>query len=826
VGKELNSLLTDFVFALRLVRKAPLFTATVVAVLALGVGANTAVFSVIHGALLHPFPYADSEKIVFIASTPRQGNGQMSVTYPDYLEFRKQARTLDYIAFATNRDLTLTGVKQPASLKGAVVSAPVWPLLGVPAMLGRTFTDAEDRPGAAPVCVIGTSMWKDKLDADPNILGKQVMLDGKSYTVVGVMPRRFKFWAGEVWIPAGLEADTEIMRSRVLRLNTWAVGKLAPAVSLQQANAELEVIAKRIGDQYPDTNKNVGARASLLTNNTTGSIRGALYMLLGAVGFVLLIACANVANLLLARANARSREFAIRASLGAGRGRLIRQVLLECVPLAVLGAGSGILVGAWGLRGLLAILPEDGIPAEAAISVNVPVMLFSFVACMVTMLLFALLPALDVAHGRLTEALQEGGRGTGGPRASRVRSSLIVGEVALSLVLLVGAGLLIRSFGRLQAVKPGFDPSRLLVLTIKLPRSGYPSGLQATRFFEEIVGRAKLLPGVQSVAASSNVPLLGSGGMPLLTRNGTYSSLKDLKGVQFSAVTADYFSAQGIRLAKGRTFTEGDRAGSEPVIILNEAAVKQFLGGKDPLGESVMLGLPDNLNKPGLLPKGLDTFHWSRVVGVVQNVLQFGLDSEPRPAAYMPVEQTWDSDIFRNTMFVLVRTVGDPVQSASGMRSIVAAVDPSQPIQAIATMESTIVDSLRQSRFSTVLLGIFAAVASTLAAVGIYGVVSWNVTQRTRELGIRTALGATPSAIVLLVVGSGMRAILIGLAIGFAGSLALTRLIGNMLFETSAFDIGTFMAAGAGLSAVALLASLLPARRASKIDPIVSLRAD
>jgi putative ABC transport system permease protein len=822
----MNSLFTDFAFALRLLRKAPVFTATIVAVLALGVGANTAVFSVIHGVLLHPFPYTDSERIVFIASAPRDGNGQMSVAYPDYLEFRKQARTLDYIAFASNRDLTLTGVKLPASVKGAVISAPAWPLLGVPAMLGRTFTDAEDRPGAAPVCVIGASLWQEKLDADPGIVGKQLMLDGKSYTVLGVMPRRFKFWAGEVWIPAGLEADTEIMRSRVIRLNTWAVGKLAPTASLQQANAELDVIAKRIGDQFPDTNRNVGAHASLLTENVTGSIRGALLLLLGAVGFVLLIACANVANLLLARANARHREFAIRASLGAGRGRLIRQVLLECVPLAIMGAVSGILVGAWGLRGLLAILPEDAIPAEAAISVNVPVMLVSFAACVVTMLLFALLPALHVAHGRLTEALQEGGRGTGGPRASRVRSGLIVGEVALSLVLLVGAGLLIRSFGRLQSVKPGFDASRLLVVTIKLSRSEYPSGLQATRFFEEVVERAKLLPGVQSVAASSNVPLLGGGGMPLLTRDRTYSSFKDLKGVQFSAVTADYFSAQGIRLVKGRTFTEADRAGTEPVIIINEAAVKQFLGANDPLGQSVMLGLPDNLNKPGLLPEGLDTFHWSRVVGVVQNTRQFGLDSEPPPSAYMPVDQTWDSNIFRNTMFVLVRTTGDPLQSASGMRSIVATVDPSQPIQAMATMEATVEDSLRQSRFSTVLLGVFAALASALAAVGIYGVVSWNVTQRTRELGIRIALGAAPSAIVRLVVGSGMRVVLVGLAVGLAGSLALTRLLGSMLFETSAFDVGTFIAAGAGLSSVALLASLVPARRAAGIDPIVSLRAD
>jgi len=822
----MNFLFNDFVFALRLVRKSPAFTATIVAVLALGVGANTAVFSIIHGVLLHPFPYADSERIVFIASVPLDGNGQMSVTYPDYLELSKQARSVEHVAFAADRDLTLTGVSQPASLKGAVVSAAAWPLLGVPAMLGRTFTAAEDRPGAAPVCVIAASLWQEKLDSDPKIVGKDLTLGGKSYTVVGVMPPRFKFWADEVWIPAGLEADTELMKSRVIRMNTWAVGKLAPTASLPQANAELGLIARRIAEQFPDTNRNVGAHASLLMENVTVSIRGALLILLGAVGFVLLIACANVANMLLARANARHREFAIRSSLGASRTSLVRQVLVECMPLAALGGGAGILVGAWGVSGLLAILPKDAIPAESVISVNLPVMLVSFAACMGTMLLFALLPALGVARSSLSGALQEGGRGSGGRRAARVRSGLIIGEVALSLVLLVGAGLLIRSFGRLESVKPGFDPSRLLVMTIKLPTSRYPSGLQATRFFEEVVAKAKLLPGVQSAAASNNVPLLGGGGIPLVTRDRTYASIKDLKGVQFSAVTADYFAAQGLRVVEGRAFTEADRAGTEPVIMLNEAAVKQFLGARDPLGQSVMLGLPDNLNKPGLLPKGLEKFNWSRVVGVVQDARYFGLDSKPPPAAYAPVDQIWDSNLFRNSMYVLVRTAGDPSKVASGMRSIVAEVDPSQPIQAMATMESTIVDSLRQSRFSTVLLGLFAGIASTLAAVGIYGVVSWNVTRRTRELGIRSALGAMPSDIVRLVVGGGMRMVLIGLAIGLAGSFALTRLLQGLLFETSTFDAVTFLAAGAGLTFVAFLASLVPARRAARIDPIVSLRTE
>jgi ABC-type lipoprotein release transport system permease subunit len=775
----MNSILTDILLAFRLLRRSPGFAATIAVVLALGVGANTAIFSVIHAVLLHPFPYTQAERIAFVASRPADGNGTMPVAYLDYQEMRRQSRTFDHLALAANRDLTLTGVKEAQSLKGALVSAPVWPLLGVPALLGRTFTDAEDRPGAAPVCVISAALWRDHLDSNPEVVGREILLDGKAYTVVGVMPPRFKFWAAEVWIPVGLQADTEMMRSRLLRMNTWVVGKLRPGVTLQEANTELNVIAARIGEQFPDTNRNVGAVASLLMDNVTGQIRRPLLMLLGAVGFVLLIACANVANLLLARANSRQREFAIRAALGAGRPRLIQQVLLECIPLALLGAAAGIMVGDWGLRGLLSILPADVIPAEAVITVNLPVMLFAFAVCAGTMLLFALFPAFELTRRPLTGSLQEGGRGSGGPRASRMRSGLIVGEVALSLVLLVGAGLLIRSLEKLQAVNPGFQAENLLVMTLRLPASRYPTANAATRFFEEVVARA-----------------------------------------------VDYFAAQGLRLVQGRVFAASDQAGSEPVIILNEAAVKQFLKGGAPLGQSVMLGLPANLNKPGLLPKGLDTFQWARVVGVVEDSRHFGLDEPPPPAAYIPVDQSWTAEGMRNKMFILLRTEGDPLRAAAAARSIVSALDPNQPIESLATMTGTLDDSLRGSRFTTLLLGVFAAMASVLAAVGIYGIVAWNVTQRTRELGIRTALGATAGDNTRLVVSQSMRVVGLGVGIGLAGALALTRVLQSMLFETSAFDLGTFVTVGAGLTAIALLASFLPARRASRVDPIVALRAE
>ena len=822
----LPAMLAEILHAFRLLRRAPAFTATITIVLALGVGANTAIFSVIHAVLLHPFPYTDSDRITFINSTPAGGNGSMPVTYPDYLEMRRQSHAFDQLAYASNRDLNLTQVREPATLKGALVSAPVWPLLGVAPVIGRTFTDAEDRPGAAPVCVISSSLWTGRLGGGPQVLGRELMLDGRAYTVVGVMPPRFKFWAGEVWIPVGLEADTPVMRSRVMRMNTWMVGKLAAGTTLKQGNAELALITKRIADQFPDTNKGVGAEAGLLADTVTGPIRNTLLMLLGAVGFVLLIACANVANLILARANTRHREFAIRAALGAGRGRLVRQILLECVPLALLGSVTGILVGAWGLRGLLALMPADVIPAEAVISVNLPVMLLSLVVCTGTMVLFALFPAFEATRGAIAAGLQEGARGTGGSRSSRVRSSLVLVEVALSLVLLVGAGLLIRSFGRLQAVEPGFNPEHLLVMSIRLPEARYPSPTGATRFFEDVVSRARRLPNVTAVGASSNMPLLGGSGMPLIVEGRTYASMKDLRGVQFSAVTPDYFAAQGLRLTRGRAFTDSDRAGGEPVVILSEEAVKRFLPRGDPLGRRVMIGLPANLNTPGLLPKGLDTFQWSRVVGVVESARYFGLQSQPAPAAYLPIGQVWEVPLFRNAMFVLMRTSGDPLKAAASARSLVSSVDPDQPIQNLTTMDSVLADTLRQDRFSVLLLGVFAAIASVLAAVGIYGIVTWNVTQRTREIGIRTALGATSGDVVRMIVGQSMRVVVLGLVLGLAASLALTQVLETMLYETSPFDAPTIAVVVLGLAAVALLACFLPARRATRVDPSLALRAE
>ncbi len=824
----MHSLLADFALAFRLVRKSPGFAATVVAVLALGVGANTAIFSVIHAVLLNPFPYPRSEQLLFIGTTSEGQQGVSPMTFPEYQDYSAQLRSIEHLTWATNRTFTLTGVSEPAALNGAAVTAAAWPMLGLAPMLGRTFTAAEDQPGAAPVAVLSAATWQGKFGRDPDILGREIVLNGRAYTVVGVMPPRCKFWGAEVWVPAGLEADTEIMRNRIMRMNSWGIGRMKAGVTLEEANTELGVIAQRIATQYPDTNRNLGARASLLAESVTGPVREPLLMLLGAVGFVLLIACANVANLLLARSATRQREFAIRAALGAGRFRLIRQVLLEVLPLALLGAAAGILAAAWGLQALLGLLPAEAIPAESEVRMNLPVMLLSLGVCVGTMLLFALLPALELARTQFTSVLQESGaRGSGGPRGGRLRAALIVAEISLSLVLLVGAGLLIRSFSKLQSVDPGFNAANLLAVPLQLPDSRYAHSVQATQFYRDLLERVRLLPGVQSVAAASNAPFLGGSGIPLITPDKTYASLSDLQGVQFSGVLGDYFAAQGLRLTQGRVFTAADRAGSEPVIILNEAAVQRFLAaGTDPIGQRVMLGLPENLLTPGLLPPGLDRFQWATIVGVVASARHFGLQGDPVPAAYFPIEQGWEAPFLRNNLFVLVRTSGDPLAVAPAVRAAVKALDPDQPVGRMAPLETSIAESLSQSRFGTVLLGLFAAVAAVLAIVGIYGVVAWNVTQRTRELGIRAALGATREDALRLVLGQGMRVVGLGLLLGLGGSLVLTRLLERMLYRTSPFDPWIFTAVAALLALVALAACLVPALRASRVSPLEALRTD
>jgi putative ABC transport system permease protein len=821
-------MLSDLRLALRQLTKSPGFAITVIVVLALGIGATTAIFSVINAVLLNPFPYEDGNHILFVGSSRLDHpNSQMPVAYLDYLEWRRDARSVEHLAFATGTSATLTGIPEAAVIRQGAVSAPVWALLGMQPVLGRVFTDAEDTPAAAPVCVLSYATWQKRFAGDSNILNHAITLDGKSYTVIGVMPPTFKFWAADVWTPVGLQAGSDLMQSRVMRNDSWVVTRAAPGRSIDDVRAELSVIARQIAQAHPDSNRDVGVSMHYLSESVSGPFRNPLMLMLCAVAAVLLIACANVANLLLARTIARRREFAVRAALGASRGQLIRQTLVECIPLAVLGGIAALGLAVWGLDGLLAILPSDAVPAEAVIRINTPVMLFATAVTFGTMLLFALFPALEGSSAAGSgNGLNEGSRGTASVRTGRIRAGLIVAEVSLSLMLLIGAGLLLRSLARVYAVDVGFNREHLVTIPIQLPENRYGTSEQATHFFEEAVARLQSLPSVTAVAASTNAPFLNGSSMPLVVEGRTYTELRQLRDAQYSLVTTDYFRAQGLRLLRGRVFADTDRAGAQPVIVLNEAAVKKFLPDGDPLGKQVMLGAPDNLIKPGMLPAGFDKFQWATVIGVVQDARHFGLDSEPPAAAYIPVRQSWNYPLMRRFMILLVRTTGEPLDAVPALRGLLRSLDQDLPVERISTMNIVIGDSLQSTRFNVVLLGLFAAIALALATVGIYGVVAWNVTQRTREIGIRSALGATRQDVLRLVVGQGMKVVLLGVALGLAGSFAASRALQGLLFETSVFDGWTFATVSLLLAAVALLACWLPARRAANVDPMVALRAE
>ncbi|MBI2813862.1 MAG: ABC transporter permease [Opitutae bacterium] len=813
--------------AFRQLLKVPAFTLTVTLVLALGIGATTAIFSVVYAVLLHPFPYKDGNKILFVGSNRLdQPGSMMPVAYPDYQEWRKNIRSVEQLGFASGRSAALTGVNEPAVLRNGAISAPVWPLLGIQPILGRVFTDAEDNPAAVPVVVLSHATWRKRFGGDPGLLGRAITLDGKPYTVIGVMPANFKFWAADVWTPVGLQADTDIMRSRLMRMDSWVVTRAAPGRTRDDVAAELEVAARQLALQFPDSNKDVGVTMRYLNESVTGPFRDPLLMMLAAVAAVLLIACANVANLLLARTSARLREFAVRAALGASRWQLIRQTLAEALPLAALGGFAGVLLAIWGLDSLLALLPQDAVPAEAQIGVNGPVLLFTATLSLGTMLLFALFPALESSRAAVGGGLQEGARGTASRSTGRVRAGLIIAEVSLSIVLLVGAGLLIRSLARIHAVDVGFNRENLLVVPLQLPESRYAASEQSTSFFENAVERLRQLPAVADVAASSNVPFAGGNGMPLAVEGRTYTDLNQLEGVQFALVGPEYFRTQGLRLLRGRVFDATDRAGSAPVIILNEAAVKKFLPAGDPLGRRVMLGAPEHLIKPGMLPAGFDKFQWATVIGVVQSARQFGLQNDAPRAAYIPARQGWDYPQMRRNMTLLIRTHAEPLNAVPAVRGMIKSLDANLPVERIVTMDMLIGDTLQSTRFNTTLLGLFAAVALMLSGVGIYGVVSWSVTQRTKEIGVRLALGAGRSQILGLVIGQSMRVVLLGVLLGVAGALALTRTMENKIFGISAFDPLTFAAVVGLLTSAALLAAWLPARRAAQVDPMTALRAE
>jgi len=807
----------DVRFGLRMLLKNPGFTAVAVVALALGIGANTAIFSVINTILLRPLGYQDPDRLVLIYHNYPKLNLRASVSAIGYTYYRKENKSFEDLMAFTPWPVNLTEAGEPERLQGLQVTATFFPTLGIEAAKGRVILPEEDQPGRNRVVVVSDGLWRRRFGSDPNFVGKTLTLNGESYTVVGITPPGFQFGreigqATELWVPIGFTPD-QLQPGRWRWEFLSVVARLKPSVSFQQAQAEMDTMAANVRQQYfgggdaaDPSSWNLWLQP--MHELVVGDIRLALLVLMAAVGFVLLIACANVANLLLARAAARQKEMAIRTALGAGRRRVIRQLLTESVLLALAGGAAGLLLADWGVR-LLVTLNQNNIPRAQELTLDARVLGFTFGISLLTGLLFGLVPALQSSKTDLHETLKEGGRsGTAGtPRG--VRSLLVVAEVALALVLLVGAGLLIKSFLRLQEVNPGFQPQNLLVMQLSLPETKYREPQQIDGFFQQALQQIGALPGVQSAGVASSIPMSGGGSSGSFSIEGRVVQPGEMApwGNRWW-VGSTYFQTMNIPLIKGRFFTDRDVAEAPGVAIIDETMARKFWPHEDPVGKRISFQR-DRQGNP----------RWREVVGVVGHVKHRGLEGESPVQYYLPHRQ-----FPIGSMFLVVRTAAEPTSFAASVRGVIRSIDKDLPVFRVTTMEQLVSDSMAQRRFSMLLLGVFAAVALVLAAVGLYGVMAYSVTQRTHEIGIRMALGARQSDVLKLVVGQGLVLAAIGLAIGLVAAFALTRLMATLLFGVSAKDPVIFAGIALLLAAVAAVASYLPARRAMKVDPMVALR--
>ncbi len=785
-------------YALRTLRTNPAFTIVALLTLALGIAANTAIFSVVNAVLLRPLPYKDPERLVFIwGSNPRIGREEASL--PDFLDWRSQSTVFEGVAGLAPRSFTFTTKEGTDRIIGFGVTANFFSVVGVEPVLGRSFRQEEDRPGGDRVVILSHGFWERRLGADSKMLGTSLTLSGETYTVVGILPRSFRAPNDpELWTPMALDPARFGRRSDFVIV----IARLKNGVSLRTAQVEMTTIAQRLQQQYPQTNTLWTAEVVPLHAHLVRDIRLPLLLLLGAVGFVLLIACANVANLMLARAAVRRREIAVRAALGAGRARLIRQLLTESVVLAVAGGLLGTILAAWGISGLLAAAPSD-LPR---IDVTIDRVVFGFTlgVSLLTGLLFGLAPALKASKLDLTESLKDDSRGSIGGRGARLRTALVAAEIALSVVLLVGAGLLIRSFWRLQAVPSGFRADNVLTLRLVQASTRYSEPVQFAQFYAQVLERVEGLPGVRAAGFINAVPLSGSNtnfgfaieGRPPQPPGQNLTA-------DFRVASPDYFRVMGIPLLKGRSFTAQDHTQASRVALINEATARRHFPDQNPLGQSIRIDGPPRL-----------------IVGVVGNVKHASLASDMEADIYVPYQQAGRV----RSLTVVVRTEGDPIQLAGAIRREVQALDKEVPVFSVRTMQAVVEASLAQRRFIMTLLAIFAVLALILAAVGIYSVVSYVVTQRTREFGVRLALGASRSDVARLVLRQGLGVVAVGVAIGLAAAAGLTRVMGTMLFDVRPTDAATFVGVPALLAIAALVASYLPARRAAKVDPIVALR--
>jgi putative ABC transport system permease protein len=805
----MTTLLADIRFGARMLVKSPMMTFIALLALTLGIGANTAIFSVVHAVLLRTFPYSDPEKLVLVWEK-RQGarTDQNVINLGNFSDWKEQNQVFTDMAVFFDRTFNLTSDGEPEEVPIQYGTTNLFSVLGTNALLGRTFVNED---AGQPRVVISYGLWQRRFGGDSNIIGHQITLNEKVNTIVGVLPANFGWHIqkgtqasrpADIWVPFQITNELRQRRGRFAS----AVARLKPGVSMDQAQREMDTIGARLAQQYPEFNATWGVNVVPLRTQFTGEIRRPLYILLGAVGFVLLIACANVANLLLARASARRKEIAVRAGLGASRWRIARQLLTESVMLSLAGGVLGVLVAWWGTKALVALSPPALIDLKS-VGVSLPVLAFTLGLSLMTGIVFGLIPSLEATRFDLQDSLKEGGKNVGGTAGShRVRSLFVVTQVALALVLLVGAGLLLKSFNRLQSVDPGFNANNLLTMRVTLPFAKYQEDSKRIDFFKKALEQVRAIPGVEAAGAINSPPFTGLYPGTNVEVDGQKLPPGEELKTGVCVTDANYFATMQIPLKQGRMYTEQEATEMRHVVLVNEEFVRKNLGGQDPLGRRLTIYMKDD-NVP------------TEIIGVVADHKHLALDVPIEPMVYWPY-----AELVYTGMTLMIRTRGDAATVAPAARNVIRSLDPRQPIGEVATMEKLLSTSVARSRFSASLLTVFSFVALVMAAVGIYGVMSYSVLQRTHEIGVRMALGAQRLDVLKLVVKKGIVLGVVGVAAGLAASFGLTRLISTLLFEVTATDTATFTAVSVGLFLVTLIACYVPARRATRVDPLKALR--
>ncbi len=810
----MQSLVQDIRYGIRSLLKQPGFTAIAVLTLALGIGANTAIFSVVNAVLLRSLPYRDADRLVILWEK-NQRTEQNTISPANFFDWQDQNKVFEGLAAFTDTRSNLTSDGEPEEIPSQTCTDNLFTVLGVNAMRGRTFTPEDGQPGRNNVVVISAGLWQRRFGSDPNIIGRKIVLNATEHTVIGVLPPDIKWHvtknsqtghAAELWRPWAINNELRQFRGRFAS----AVGRLKPRVTLEQARGEMDAIGGRLAEQYKEFNSGYGVNVVPLRQQFAGEIRLALLVLMGAVGFVLLIACANVANLQLSRGASRQKEIAVRAALGAGRGRIARQLLTESLLLAATGGAAGLLLAWWGTKTLVSLRPEEFGDFQS-VEISAPVLGFTFVVSVVTGVVFGLFPAFEASNIKLSDTLKTAGRSLAGHRrGQRLRSALVITEIALALVLLVGSGLLVRSFLRLQSVNTGFNAQNVLTMRVGLPGRRYDQDAKKINFFTQALERLRTVPGVEAAGAINFTPFLGLGSRTGFEIPGRPPSLPGQGGntTDVCVTDQDFFKALQIPLQRGRFFTEQEVREPRHVVIINETLARKYFPNEDALGKRITIVMSETP-----VP--------TEIIGIVRDVKHLQLDQETEPMSYWPI-----AELPYTSMTFVLRTRGDAASLATAARNAIQTIDPQQPVAEVRTLESLVAGSIARQRFNTLLLAVFAIIALLLSVIGIYGVVSYSVTQRTPEIGIRTALGATPSDILRLVLKGGMALTLLGIMIGLPAAIALTSLIKKLLFGVGSMDPLTFVSIPALLAVAALVACCVPARRAAKVDPVVALRGE